>query len=190
LDSDLDAFALRLLYGLPMGGFKLGSEIQLAYRREENETFINEDLLSGDRAFHTNFPRGGDNPWINIFPFMIPFDSKYWEAFFKESIKGAIGPSKIAFTMRSGFIFSGDNKYKATTTYNSSSAVDFIDLKVDVDGWKIGGDLWIRYPLVEELSLPFLVRVDYQSKARDGEGTGNVFGFTGLGEYQNKEKAF
>ena len=34
LDSDFDAFSLRLLYGLPMGGFKLGSEIQLAYRRE------------------------------------------------------------------------------------------------------------------------------------------------------------
>jgi hypothetical protein len=188
LDSDLDSFALRLLYGLPMGGFKLGVEMQLAYRREGNGTFINEDLLFGVRAFHTNFPLGGDMRWINLFPFMIPYDSKYWQALVKGSLEGAIGPTKIALTVRGGFIFSGENKYKAISTYTNSPAVDYIDLDGDVKGWKIGSDFWLRYSLAEGFSLPFNVRFDYQEKTREGNEPGNIFGFAGVADYRNNEK--
>ena len=39
-------------------------------------------------------------PWTNLFQFMFPYDSKYWEFIFKGSLKGEIGPAKIAFTVR------------------------------------------------------------------------------------------
>jgi hypothetical protein len=40
LTSDLDNFALRLIYGLPIGGFNLGGEVQFAYRQEKQENWI------------------------------------------------------------------------------------------------------------------------------------------------------
>src|SRR4030042_1659066 len=40
LTDDLDNFALRLLYGLPIGGFKLGAEVGFAHRQDEKELFI------------------------------------------------------------------------------------------------------------------------------------------------------
>jgi hypothetical protein len=190
LDSDLDAFSLRVLYGLPVGSFKIGSEIELAYRREKNETFFNEDLITS-RQFLTNLPTGTLLPWENLFQFMFPYDSKYWEALFKGSLKGGIGPAKIAFTVRGGFIFSGDNKYeyrRVTTTGTS----EFVDMDGDVKGWRVGGDLWLRFPLAKDLSVPMLVKVDYQKKTRDGDGPGNgVLGFPGTSfDYKNQEKTF
>jgi hypothetical protein len=68
--SDLDEFALRLLYGLPMGGFKLGGEIQLAYRSEENGIFFNGDQGGGVRRFWWNNPFGEEDPQRNLFPFI------------------------------------------------------------------------------------------------------------------------
>jgi hypothetical protein len=190
LDSDLDAFSLRLLYGLPMGNFKIGSEIELAYRREKNETFFDEDAITF-RQFLTNLPTGTLLPWQNLFPFMFPYDSKYWEALFKGSLKGGIGPAKIAFTVRGGFIFSGDNKYeyrRVTTTGFS----EFVDMDGDVKGWRVGGDLWLRVPLAKDLSVPMLVKVDYQKKTRDGDGPGDsVLGIAGTNfSYKNREKIF
>ena len=190
LDSDLDRFALRLLYGLPMGGFKLGGEIQLAYRNEKNETFLNGDWNgTGPRAFYTNYPLGGESQYWNLFPFMFPYDSKYWEALLKGSIKGAIGPVKTGLTVRGGVIFGGDNKYDAKG--NSPAGISAINMRGDVDGWRLGGDLWLRYPLKESLSLPFLFRVDYLKKTRDGDGSG--FGpdlIVGIVDYKNKETIF
>jgi hypothetical protein len=34
MKSALDDFAFKLLYGLPIGGFKLGGEVQISYRQE------------------------------------------------------------------------------------------------------------------------------------------------------------
>jgi hypothetical protein len=190
LESDLDTFALRLLYGIPMGGFKLGGEVQLAYRQEENETFLNEDVSPGIhtlRLFHTNFPLAGTEPWVNLLPFMTPYDSKYWEALFKGSLEGKIGPAKIAFTIRGGFIFSGGNKYNATTIF-PAGAPDFIKTDGDVKGWRIGEDLWLRVPLSEGISLPFLVKADYQKKTRDEDGIGSGFIPFPNVDYTNEEK--
>jgi hypothetical protein len=191
LDSDLDTFVLRVLYGLPMGGFKLGSEIQLAYRREENETFFNEDFTGGLRQFLTNLPTGTLLPYENLFQFMFPYDSKYWEVLFKESLKGAIGPAKVAFTVRGGFIFAGDNKFKYTNASDIFSS-EFVNMDGDVKGWGIGSDLWLRVPLAKDLSVPMLVKVDYQKKTRDGDGPGDsVLGFAGTNfAYRNREKTF
>jgi hypothetical protein len=192
LENDLDAFSLRLLYGLPMGGIKLGSEIQLAYHREKNETFMREDFSGGAFGFHTNYPFGPYYGWLNLFPFMIPYDSKYWEALLKGSLEGAVGPLKIAFTLYGSFIFAGDNKskYDYLDTFGSTGS---LNVKGDTKGWSIGSDFWLRYPLSNNLSLPFLLKIQYQEKTRDGNGNGiNVGGPLDGGtanfDYENKEK--
>ncbi len=188
LDGDLDTFALRLLYGLPVGSLRLGSEIQLAYRRDENETFFDEDITGGARQFLTNLPTGTLLPWENSFTYMFPYDSKYWQILFKESLEGNIGSAKLALTVRGGVIFSDDNKYN----YRNTNGPEFVKMGGDVKGWNAGGDLWVRFPLAKGLSLPILAKVDYSRKTRDGDGPGNaVIGFAGTSfDYKNKERIF
>jgi hypothetical protein len=186
--NDLDAFVLRLLYGLPMGGFKLGGEVQLAYNREKNETEFLTDFFGGP-GYLKNYPTGQALPLTNLFPYMFPYDSKYWEALFKGSVEGVIGPSKFAFTVRGGFTFKGDNKYDFNLLWPIIGS-GACDMDGDIKGWRLGGDFWLRYPLKNDLSLPFLVKIEYQSKKRDGDGPGNGF-LTGLNyEYKNGEKIF
>ncbi len=157
LKSKLDNFALRLLYGIPICGFKLGGEFQLAYRKEENRNSI---------PGYLNYLVGTTFAERNLTPFQLPYNSKYWEALLKGSLEGKVGPADVEFTLRGGFIFSGDNSLVLTQT------TGFFDSSGDVKGWNIGGDFWLRYPLANDLSLPFLVRIDYQAKTRNGEGQG------------------
>jgi hypothetical protein len=89
--------------------------------------------------------------------------------------------------MRGGFIFSGENKYNATTIF-PAGAPDFIKTDGDVKGWRIGEDLWLRVPLSEGISLPFLVKADYQKKTRGGDGIGDGFTPFGNVNYTNVEK--
>ena len=175
LKSKLDNFALRLLYGLPFGGFKLGGEFQLAYRQEENRNSI---------PYRQNYIVGTFNPPFNLSPFQLPYDSKYWEALLKGSLEGKVGPADVEFTLRGGFIFSGDNSLVLT------QETAFFDSSGNVKGWNIGGDFWLRYPLANDLSLPFLLRVDYQKKTRNGEGTGEGTFSSSLNyPYESKEKS-
>ncbi len=157
LNKDLNNFALRLLYGLPICGFNVGGELQFAYRQEENE-----NAMPG----HLNYTLGTALPMFNLTPFQLPYDSKYWEALFKGSIDGKLGLLDIDCTVRGGFIFGGDDTFKLT-----QNTIYVHDSSGDVTGWRIGGDMGARYPLAEDLSLPFLVRVDYDDKTRDGTGT-------------------
>ncbi len=190
LDSDLDDFALRLLYGLPVGNFKLGGEVQIAYRKEDNKTSL---TFGPGSFFFFNSIIGQFLPNQNTFPFMFPYDSKYWQANFKGSLEGTVGPLKMAVTGRGGFIFSGDNALHWVSFFPGVGFGEDLDLKGDVSGWNVGGDLFLRYPLNESLSIPFLVRVDYQRKDRDGTGVQSplsVF-LDGVSfEYSNKERAF
>ncbi len=156
LTNDLDNFALRLLYGLPLGDFKVGGEFQLAYRQEENRNSIPGRL---------NYTLGTDLPQFNLTPFQLPYDDKYWEALFKGSLERKVGPLDLEFTLRGGFIFGGDNNFQLT-----QGTIVIEEHSGDVEGWRIGGDLWARYPLANALSLPVLVRVDYEAKRREGLG--------------------
>ena len=187
LKNDLDLFALRLLYGVPIGGFKIGGEIQLAYRQEKNENFFDLDSGVGIHAFWTNNLFSSTLPFVNTFPFMFPYDSKYWEGLLKGSLKGTIGPAKIAFTAWGGIIFGGDNKlefnYIDTTLLSGS-----INMDGEVKGWRIGGDFWLRYPLTKDLSLPFLIKVEYQKKSRDGDGPATGIFTPADIDYENEEK--
>jgi hypothetical protein len=188
LKNQLDEFALRLLYGLPIGGgFKLGGELQLAYREEENKTELTDPSLGA--FFRNNIFGSFSNPvdlGVNLWPFMTPYDSSYMEALFKGSVEGTVGPVAAAFTLRGGFLFGGKNEYSYVGT---ASLPGVLDMKGDVQGWRLGGDLWLRYPLAADLAIPFLMRFDYQLKTRDGEGSFTppltAFPF----DYENKERS-
>jgi hypothetical protein len=188
LKSDLDNFAFRLLYGLPIGGgFKLGAEAQIAYSQEENKTLYNEDDLTS-HVLDKNYPFGDITIYENLFPFMMPYDSSYWEALFKGSLDGKVGPLDLEFTLRGGFDFGGDNKYEWEEQDPIGTPVVGFGLKGDVTGWQIGGDLWLRYPLATDLTLPFLVRIDYQEKTRDGDGPGWGYAAGEYFDYKEQEK--
>jgi hypothetical protein len=159
MKNDVDDFALRLLYGLPIGGFKLGAEAQIAYRQELQElTTFSSDNILGNRVFH---------------PYPFPNNSRYWEALFKGSMEGKVGPLDLEFTLRGGFDFAGTSKRHVEDQIPPGSPFDGFDAKGDVDGWQIGEDLWLRYPLADGLTLPFLVRVDYLQKTWQGHGPGS-----------------
>ena len=175
LKSDLDNFALRLLYGLPIGGgFKLGGEVQFAYRQEENKNAI---------PGRWNYITGTFAAYYNLTPFQLPYDSSYWETLLKGSLEGKVGPLDLEFTLRGGFIFGGDNSLMLTQD------AGFFDAKGEVTGWRIGGDVWARYPLAQDLTLPFLVRLDYQEKTRDGDSLGlGTFSPDNYYPYESQER--
>jgi hypothetical protein len=186
-DDSLDSFTLRVLYGIPMGTAKLGNEIQLGYKRAENsDTFFSENF--GD--VYVNNIIGSHIPTINTFPFQFPYDSKWWEMLFKSSLEGSLGPGKLSATVRGGFIFSGENdpRYRIidSTTLAAFEAVNFDG---NVEGWKAGGDLWWRMPLNNGLSLPLLIRVDYDRKTWDGKGVNGPLGDLPI-RYRSNEKSF
>jgi hypothetical protein len=184
LRSDFDNFSFRLLYGLPVGSFKAGGEVQVSYRQEENRLLFNQDGLTMRVFILNDYLDGLISPEC-LFPFMLPYDSRYWEALFKGSLEGKVGPLDLELTLRAGFPFGGENKYE----YDRQSSSFAFRLDGDVTGWRIGGDLWARYLLANDFSLPFLVRIDYQEKTRDGDGPG-LFGLAGDNfSYKNKEQS-
>jgi hypothetical protein len=171
IKNDLDSFALRLLYGLPMGSFNLGAETQLAYRQER-------------RGVSDYSAAGADLNELYIpYPFP-PNKSRYGEALFKGSLDGKVGPLEAEFTLRGGFDFAGTSKW----SFEQQVPASGWDAKGDVQGWQIGGDLWVRYPVAQDLTLPVLVRIDYQAKTRDGDGLGWGGAAGNLFDYRDEEK--
>ncbi|MRR17984.1 MAG: hypothetical protein EG826_16165 [Deltaproteobacteria bacterium] len=159
LNDRLDNFALKVLYGLPVNSVKVGGELQIAYRSAEQETF-----LSTSAAFFRNFPWAAeDNPAWDLYPFMIPYDSKYWEAIGKASVAGTVGGAKYAFTLQGGLPFAGDNAYSFDV-----DGMNSFNAEGKVKGFHVGGDFWLRVPVSERLALPFVVSAGYKTIKRDG----------------------
>jgi hypothetical protein len=185
--NELDDIVLRLLYGLPIGGFKLGGEIKLAYRQEENKTSIFSNAVSIDNI---TFGRPFDQ--TNTLPYMLPFDSKYWQASFKGSLEGSIGPAKFSFTTHGGFIFSGENENHYLNIILPATILQDKDYKGDVNGYEVGADFWFRVPLSKDLSSPLLIKFDYMEKKRDGFAVGAPWGVitNDPSFYRNKELFF
>jgi hypothetical protein len=168
LTDDLDNFALRLLYGLPIGGFKLGAEVGFAHRQDEKELFIYAtDMSGGFVNFHMIFPLIIFNVYL---PPFAPYDSAYWEIPMKLGAEGKVGPLDLEFTLRGGIIVGGDNTLRINEQAPVGNVTAGVDMDGDVGGWRIGGDFWLRYPLTDSLTLPVLVRADYWEKTRDGDG--------------------
>ena len=205
MDSSLDNFNLRVLYGQPLGcDMNIGFEMQVAYTQEQNDLtnqlrslMINQTNISG-----INYNLKNDF-FGELFPSMKPFDSNYWEVLFKAGLEGKFGPASVGMDARGGPIFGGDNSWTNAQTVgvNNSGLVgtagDFFKLNGDVSGFKVGGDLWIRYPYSDKISVPFTVRIDYQEKTRNGSGIGTAYvdsnAFTGSAnfgsQYENSVKS-
>ena len=173
LSSDRDNFSLRLLYGLPVGSVKLGGEFQLARHQVENENFM---------PGHLNYPLGTTFPQYNLSPFQLPYDSSYWEAMVKGSLAGQVGRDDLKATLKGGLIFSGDNSWQLT------QGNLLLDFGGDVKGWRAGGDIWLRHPLAPGLTLPFLLRFDYQDTTREGSGLSNQT--SDIYPYKTEERSF
>jgi len=185
-DDSLNAFTLRALYGIPMGALKLGSEIQLGYQKAKNT----DDFFSNNfNKVYLNDIIGAHIPSINTFPFQFPYDSKWWNMGFKSSLEGPLGPGKLSATVRGGFIFSGENDPHYRIISPPSSVFESVNFRGNVEGWNMGGDLWWRTPLGNGLSLPLLLRVDYDKKTWDGKGVNVPLGDLPI-RYRSKEENF
>ena len=159
LENKLDNFALKAIYGLPVGPVNVGAELGLAYVKEEQKNLMPTEML-------VNFPLGaGDNPVYNLLPYMIPFDSKYWEANAKASAAGKAGPVSYMFTLRGGLPFAADNEYVFLYAPGGGSWADG-----KVKGFNVAGDLWMSFAVSDNISLPFVVSAGFKKITRDGAG--------------------
>ncbi|HJX30385.1 MAG TPA: hypothetical protein VJ624_00830, partial [Thermodesulfobacteriota bacterium] len=74
--SHLDNYALKFIYGLPLKSMDLGLELGFAYRSEKQKEWFREndhELDVKNNVWPWEYFDGG------FFPFMIPYDSSYWE---------------------------------------------------------------------------------------------------------------
>jgi hypothetical protein len=159
MDSDLENFSLRLIYGLPINKSDFGIELGVAHRDEQKSwriPFTKNDIWPTDYDQNLHF-------------FMNPYDSNYWEMFGKASLGAKFNAASFDWTVRGGYIIDSDNKYEYT--YGSTNSEN-VDMKGNVEGWRIGSDIWLRYGLRDGLTLPILLSVDYAKKVRDGHGIG------------------
>ena len=173
-DSDLDNYALRLIYGLPVRNFDLGLGLGFAYRNEEQQEWYQEkDYVNGIK----------NNMWIwqwldgGFFPLMIPYDSSYWELFGKAGIGKKLNGLDIDWSVRGGYILSSDSENQYEMKWEEPIGVlDYhVKQKGDVRGYRVGSDLWVRRQVNDELTLPFLVSVEYAKKDRDGNAFGTAY---------------
>jgi hypothetical protein len=160
LENELDSFALKAIYGLPVGPVNVGAELGLAYVKEEQKNLMPTEML-------VNYPWGAeDHPVLNLLPYMIPFDSKYWEANAKVSAAGKSGLVSYMFTLRGGLPFASDNEYMHSDfVYPGSFRVEG-----KVKGFNVAGDLWMRLAVSDNISLPFVVSAGFKKITRDGSG--------------------
>lgn len=187
MQSDSDEFSMRFLYGQPISGdFKWGAELQFGYQQEKNDTSdsLSSVTLNGTQYLGNASLRGTNGIWGLLYPFMMPKDDNYWDVTVKTGVDGSFGPAKVGVTVRGGAFVGGDSKWKysdvASVPSEPFDLSNRFDLNGSVDGWKLGGDLWVRVPYSSTVSLPFIVRVDYMDKNRDGSGIGTVASTTGL----------
>jgi hypothetical protein len=187
LTKDFDNFALRLLYGQNVGGMDVGLELGMAYRDELQKTWWNQTNMSvGTQNYFWSL----SVPERNLLPFMIPYDSQYWELLWKVGTEVKLAPMIIAVNLRGGYIISSDNDYKYL--YQSPVGVDNynVDINGDVLGWRIGSDIWTRFPGGNGLTIPLLFSFDYAKKKRDGDGIGtSTLDSDILYNYTHKEKS-
>lgn len=169
LNSDKIDFTLSFLYGFPVDCIDIGFEAGFAYHNEENKTFQeNSGIGMKNNVIPvTLFPMYA---WSNIYPYLIPYDSEYYEAVAKASIASELGcAADFGLTLNGGYIFSGDNDYDS----EGSTIAGYIDagLDGDVEGWSLGGDFWLRYKIDDTISLPFLLSANYKKIVRNGDGS-------------------
>jgi len=178
-DSRLDNFALRLIYGQPVKSANLGVELGVAYRDEEQKEWTRYSMPVSFDDMGVIGIRGVGT----TLPYMVPYDSQYWEMSGKIGLNKKFNATDVDWTVYGAGILSADsdNKYKIQ---GDISEIDVDDepgnieegyavrnnMKGDVSGYRVGSDLWIRHHINDSLTLPFLVSIGYSKKHRDGNG--------------------
>ncbi|MBW2365501.1 MAG: hypothetical protein JRF25_10665 [Deltaproteobacteria bacterium] len=199
LESDINDFSLRLIYGLPIdvNCLNVGAEAKISYIDEKQSN----EWENNDGQSFLNHPMASLDYWweANTLWFQVPYESDYWDAQFKASANGqicldSIGPIDVTLSFGGGFIFAGDNEYKYELDAAGIGTVE-ADADGDVSGYNLGGDLWVRVPLNDDITLPFLVRAEHRQKTRDGKGNFSdpnaVLGIDGFDiSYEHKEDSF
>lgn len=194
LESDMDDFSLRIIYGLPVdvNCLNLGAEAKISYVNEKQSNKWDDN---GGISF-LNLPISTfRSHWeANTLWFQVPYDSDYWLAEFKGSANGRICldnmmPIDVTLSFGGGPIFAGDNEYKYEAEYSGVGSTD-LDADGDTDGFTLGGDLWVRVPVSDTFALPFLVGVHYTEKNHDGKGVLNGLAYDSDFEYEHKEDSF
>ena len=191
IDNDLRNLSLRLLYAVPVSPrVKLGGEVELAYRSEENRIDGNYPGIpySYRNYIYSDFYSDFDpNIFQDKYLYTRPCDATYMQATFKGSVEANAGPAEVLFTGHYGFIFASDNELKL----RSSEGEPFSPtMDGDVEGYTAGADLWVRYHMRPDITLPFVVRADYSHKEYDGDSDLSLL-LTGYPyEYKDTEKAF
>jgi hypothetical protein len=184
LDSDKNDFTLSLVFGFPIDRIDIGFEAGFAYHNEENKT------SQGFLGFDSTNPVFGISIfpvfiWSNIYTYMIPYDSEYYETFLKASMASELGSNAdFGLTLKGGYIFSGDNEL-----YSEEDVAFVYNTKMDgdVEGWSLGGDFWLRYKVDDSFSLPFLMSAGIQKKVRDGADDTIFSGSSAEFHYEHKE---
>jgi hypothetical protein len=177
MEQDLNDFAFRLIYGFPVGSVNLAVEAKVGYKDEESSyNAVLEDLsVSGAGSFPGTF-EVSNFPFWGLNKFVYPYDSEYWDMAFKLGIQWAIGQVQFDLTPRFGFIFAGDNSLDSNMDLSLPGGINMsndIDLDGDVDGWNWGTDFWMRFPLTEDVSMPWLFRIAQSEKERTTSGSGS-----------------
>ncbi len=162
LNSDattrLDNYALRLIYGQPVKSVNLGAELGVAYRNEKQDDRLNLGIpISFDDILAVS-TQGIGAAW----PYMIPYNSSYWELSGKLGLNKKLNQTDIDWTVYGAGLLSADsdNQYKLQ---GDVSEIDVDDepgnvenalgvrnnMNGDVSGYQIGSDLWIRHHIDE-----------------------------------------
>ena len=173
MDSRLNNYALRLIYGLPVRCADLGFELGFAHRGEDQNGTVFVPAQFGDNSKTSkNYIYGWSSPEMSLFPFMLPYDSSYWEVFGKAGVKKKLNAVDIDWSVRGSYLLSSDSENRYEYLFQAAEDVNHVKMEGDVRGYNIGSDLWIRHNVNEALNLPFLITVDYAQKRRNGDAMG------------------
>lgn len=183
----IDDIAIKGIYGQPLGCGDLswGAEVQVSYHREENKTAnaITYAGLNGTNYLSDASVYQKNDFWGFLFPFTMPRDDEFWELSAKTGLEGTLGPAKIGVTVRGGAFVGGNSNWDYSDSINMASQnvslKNSFNLAGDVDGWRVGGDIWARVPYSNTVSLPFILKMDYLERNRTGSGTGTFNDYTG-----------
>lgn len=178
-------FQLTSIYSFPLGDIKMGTELGIAKKSDDQESFIYDTKsIRGTQ----NYPWSWAFPYLSTFPFMIPYDSDYTEIQGKIGIQRQWDASDIVATVRGAHIISGNNDYIYSYQSPLGTTTNYVDMYGNVKGYSVGTDVWFRHSLHDNLVLPFLLEVNYANRERDGLGTDL---FTGdFYDYTHEERAF
>ena len=158
--TDAQSIAVKILYGFPIGTWKLGTEIGFAHKSHSN--FIAQSLDNGGSFI--NVPVNALSAPYDFFIYMMPVDATWNEASFKASAEETIGPGVLTFTPKIATVFHGVSNVNILYTSGWVDESITVNGTGNVSGWSTGADLWYHIKLNDSTSLPFVVSANYDRK--------------------------